>query len=136
MSLSNIVEGKANSIALSGGGAQTEPPQYLGSAPVFARPGEPEPNCVVGERLQPPQARPHREASRTLVEAREYGLSMPEALDLTPDEIAAGAGVPPESPPDRRRRPKRASKSRTPAEGFGACVGLSHLRHLGGGPAL
>jgi hypothetical protein len=112
MSASNIVAGKQNSIKQSGGGAQTEPPQYLGSAPVFARSrNEPEPNCVVGERLQPPQSRPRREASRTLAEAREYGLSMPEALDLTPDEIAAGAGVPPESPPDRRRRPKRASKS-------------------------
>lgn len=105
-----IVEGKRNSIEQSGGGAQTEPTQYLGSAPVFARPGEPEPNCVVGERLRPAEARPHRETSRTLAEAREHGLSMPEALDLTPEEIAAGAGLPPESPPDRRRRSKRASK--------------------------
>ena len=90
-----IVEGKSNSILQSGGGAQTEPPQYLGSAPVFARSrNEPEPNCVVGERLQPPQARPHREASRTLAEAREYGLSMPEALDLRPEEnIAHSAAV-------------------------------------------
>ncbi len=109
MSLSNIVAGKQNSIEVSGGGAQTEPPQYLGSAPVFARSrNEPEPNCVVGERLQPPQARPRREASRTLAEAQEHGLSMPEALDLSAEEIA---GVPPESPPYQRRRPKRASKS-------------------------
>jgi len=82
-----IVEGKKNSIQQSGGGAQTEPPQRLGSAPMFARVGEPEPNCVEGERLQPPQARPRREASRTLAEAREHGLSMPEALDLTPAEM-------------------------------------------------
>jgi hypothetical protein len=32
---------------------------------MFARPGEPEPNCIVGERLQPPEARPRRERSRT-----------------------------------------------------------------------
>lgn len=82
-----IVEGKRNSIALSGGGAQTEPPQRLGSAPMFARPGEPEPNCVVGERLQPPTARPHREASRTLAEARALGLSMPEELGVRGDEV-------------------------------------------------
>lgn len=110
MSASNIVAGKQNSIEASGGGAQTEPPQYLGSAPVFARSrNEPEPNCVVGERLQPPQARPHREASRTLAEAREIGLSMPEALDLTPDEVQA-FGEPPESAPDQRRRTKRGSR--------------------------
>jgi hypothetical protein len=84
-----IVPGKANSIAQSGGGAQTEPPQRCGSAPMFARPGEPEPNCVVGERLQEPTPRPRREATRTLAEARAIGLSMPEALDLTPDEIGS-----------------------------------------------
>lgn len=87
-SASNIVPGKANSIAQSGGGAQTDPPQRLGSAPMFARPGEPEPNCIEGERLQAPEARPRREASRTLAEAREHGLSMPEALDLSEDEVA------------------------------------------------
>jgi hypothetical protein len=70
MGHSNPVPGKVNSIALSGGGVQTEP-QRLGSAPMFARPGEPEPNRVEGERLQEPEARPHREASRTLAEARE-----------------------------------------------------------------
>lgn len=86
----------------SGGGMQAVPEQRAAHAPMFARPGEPEPNCFVGERLQAPQFRPRRAASRTLAEAREYGLSMPEALDLTPDEIAAGAGVPPESPPDQR----------------------------------
>jgi hypothetical protein len=42
-----ITEGKRNSIAQSGGGAQTEPPLRCGSAPMFARPGEPEPRCVV-----------------------------------------------------------------------------------------
>ncbi|OMC26419.1 hypothetical protein A5738_02905 [Mycobacterium colombiense] len=80
-----IVEGKRNSIEQSGGGAQTEPPQRLGSAPVFARPGEPEPRCVVGERLRPAEARPRREASRTLAEARKHGLSMPEKLGAVGD---------------------------------------------------
>ena len=101
MPASNIVEGKANSIQESGGGAQTEPPRRCGSAAMFARHGEPEPNCVVGERLQPPQARPRRAPSRTIEEARAIGLSMPDALDLTPEEIAAGAGVPRESTPDQ-----------------------------------
>ena len=55
-----LVEGKRRSIEQSGGGVQTEPPQRCGSAPMFARPGEPEPNCVEGERLQPPQAGPRR----------------------------------------------------------------------------
>jgi hypothetical protein len=96
-----LVEGKRRSIEITGGGAQTEPPRRLGCAPMFARPGEPEPNCVEGERLQAPQDRPHREASRTLAEAREIGLSMPEALDLTEAEVQA-LGEPPESPPDQR----------------------------------
>ncbi len=104
-----LVEGKRRSIEITGGGAQTVPEERLGHAPCFARPGEPEPNCVVGERLQAPQARPHREASRTLAEAREIGLSMPEALDLTPDEAQA-FGEPPESAPDQRRRTKRGSR--------------------------
>jgi hypothetical protein len=57
-------------------------------APMFARShDEPEPNAVSGVRLQPAQPRPRREASRTLAEARKLGLSMPEALDLTPEEI-------------------------------------------------
>jgi len=124
MGHSNIVEGKANSIERSGGGAQTEPPQRCGHAPMFARPGEPEPNCVVGERLQAPQARPHREASRTLAEAREIGLSMPEALDLTPDEVQA-FGEPPESAPDQRsgRNAAPESKATRPSD-------LAALRHL------
>ncbi|MGV0081736.1 hypothetical protein ACRUZW_26030 [Mycobacterium colombiense] len=84
-----IVEGKRNSIDQSGGDVQTDPPQYLGSAPVFARSrNEPEPNCVVGEQLQPPQAKPHREASRTIAEARALGLSMPEALGVLGDGTA------------------------------------------------
>ncbi|OBJ86509.1 hypothetical protein [Mycobacterium asiaticum] len=100
MSVSNIVVGKRLSIEA---GEQIE--QQLdrpSHAPMFARPGEPEPNCVVGERLQPPQARLRRRPSRKLVEAREHGLSMPEALDLTPDEVASWLGAPPESAPDQR----------------------------------
>jgi hypothetical protein len=109
MGHSKILVGKAISIERSGGGTQNVPEQRAAHAPMFARPGEPEPNCVVGERLQPPQARPRREASRTLAEAREIGLSMPEALDLTPDEVQA-FGEPPESAPDQRRRTKRGSR--------------------------
>ncbi len=84
-----ITEGKGNSIAFSGGGVQTEPPQYQGSAPVFARPGEPEPNVISGEALQPPQARPRREATRTRAEARKLGLAHAEALDLSREEVLA-----------------------------------------------
>lgn len=108
MGHSNIVEGKANSIERSGGGTQRVPEQRAAHAPCFARPGEPEPNAVVGERLQPAQARPRREPSRTIAEARAIGLTMPEALDLAPDEVAAWAGVPPQSPPGQQRRPKPA----------------------------
>lgn len=85
-----IAPGKANSIAASRGGAQTEPPQYLGSAPVFARPGEPEPRHVSGERLRPAEARPRREASQSLAEAREHGLSMPEKLGVRGDGTLGG----------------------------------------------
>ena len=102
MGHSNIVVGKANSIEQSGGGAQTVPEQRAAHAPMFARPGEPEPNCVVGERLQPAEARPRREPSRTIAEARAIGLTMPEALDLSAEEVAAWAGLPPESAPDQR----------------------------------
>jgi hypothetical protein len=86
--IANVVAGKSNAIEVSGGGAQTEPPQRCGHAPMFARPGEPEPNCVVGERLQPASSRPRPEASRTIAEARAIGLTMPEALDLTADKVA------------------------------------------------
>jgi hypothetical protein len=89
MGHSNLVQGKANSIAASGGGAQTVPEQRAAHSPMFARPGEPEPNAVVGECLQPAQSRPRREPSRTLAEARAIGLSTPEALDLTEAEIAS-----------------------------------------------
>jgi hypothetical protein len=86
MSLSNIVEGKANSIA-AGVGEVERSETRPAHAPIFARPGEPEPNIVSGERLQPAESRPQRAPSRTLAEAREHGLSMPEALDLSPDEV-------------------------------------------------
>jgi hypothetical protein len=87
MSHSNLVPGKQNSIAASGGGAQTVPEQRAAHSPMFARPGQPEPNVVVGERLQPPQARPRREPTRTFTEARALGLAHPEALDLSKAEI-------------------------------------------------
>lgn len=58
-------------------------------APMFCRPGESEPNVTQGERLQPPQARPRREASRSLSEARKLGLSMAEALDASPEELSS-----------------------------------------------
>lgn len=91
MALSNILPGKANSIALSGESVQRvpEPEQRFTHAPCFARAGEPEPNVTSGERLQPPHARPRRRPTRTLADARAIGLSMPEALDLTPEEIAS-----------------------------------------------
>ncbi len=87
MGLSNCVPGKKNSIERSGG--QENPRQDRPShAPMFARShDEPEPNAVSGDRLRPGESRPRREAFRTLAEAREIGLSMPEALDLTPEEI-------------------------------------------------
>ncbi len=54
---------------------------------MFARPGEPEPNAIRGERLQVGQSRPRRQSTRTLGEARVIGLFVPEAMDLTPEEI-------------------------------------------------
>ena len=56
MSLSNIVEGKANSIA-AGVGEVERGATRPAHAPMFARPGEPEPNAVSGERLQPASLR-------------------------------------------------------------------------------
>jgi hypothetical protein len=89
------------------------------------KPGEPEPNTVSGfglsdqtgrrtfdvrhkpesERPVAPDTladdthrpRPRRAATRTLAEARALGLSMPEALDLTPEEVRNVFGEPPES---------------------------------------
>lgn len=91
MALSNITTGKANSIALSGGGpAQPVADERPTHAPMFARShDEAEPNCIEGERLQEPEARPRRQASRTLTEARALGLSMAEALDAPPEELSS-----------------------------------------------
>lgn len=90
MGHSNITTGKKNSIAFSDGDSG---PHVVGerdgSAPVFALPGQPEPGVTRGERLQPPQARPRRDASRTLTEARALGLSMAEALDASPEELSS-----------------------------------------------
>lgn len=107
MALSNITTGKANSIALSGGGpAQPVADERPTHAPMFARShDEAEPNCVQNEALQPSQAVPSAVASRTRAEAAAKGLGGPEALDLTADEITAWAGVPPESAPDARNGP-------------------------------
>lgn len=112
MGASNLVPGKVNSIVLSGGdGGPHVVDERAGHAPVFALPGQAEPNVTQGERLQPAQPRPRREATRTRAEARALGLAHAEALDLSREEVLAyeGAGVPPESAPNRRRRPKRAS---------------------------
>lgn len=84
-----ITEGKRRSIEASGGGVQTEPPQRCGHAPMFAKPGEVEPRCVVGEKLQPAAPRPRREPTRTRAEARKLGLAHAEALDLTREEVLA-----------------------------------------------
>jgi hypothetical protein len=80
---SNIVEGKRNFIAQSSGDSEQHAP--VAHAPCFALPGQPEPNVTKGECLQPPQARPRRQASRTLAEARALGLSMPEMLGALGD---------------------------------------------------
>jgi hypothetical protein len=99
MGLSNLVAGKRNSIEQSGGGVDRGT-ERAAHAPMFALPGEPEPNAVCGERLQPGQSRPRRQATRTLAEAREIGLAHAEALDLTREEIEGWAGMPPHSPQD------------------------------------
>ncbi|WP_156738018.1 hypothetical protein [Mycobacterium scrofulaceum] len=97
-----IVLGKANSIAFSDGDSSPHVvDERAGHAPLLSRPGEPEPNVTRGERLQPPQARPRRAASRTIEQARAVGLTMPEALDLSAEEVAAFS-APPKSAPDQR----------------------------------
>lgn len=85
-----ITEGKANSIALSAG-RQPVTPADDGPccAPTFTSEHGPQPREVSGERLQPPQARPRREATRTRAEARKLGLAHAEALDLTREEVLA-----------------------------------------------
>jgi hypothetical protein len=88
MSLSRILPGRQNSIALSDGEPAGPVPERGTHAPMFARPGEPESNAVSGERMQPSQARPKRPATRTLAEASEIGLSMPEALGVRADSGA------------------------------------------------
>jgi hypothetical protein len=99
MGASNILPGKANSIANGVSGDDRH--EYACHAPVFVGYGDAPANSISGERLQPPTARPRRATSRTMEQARDHGLTMPEALDLSPDELAAWAGVPPESPPDQ-----------------------------------
>lgn len=66
----------------SDGAAGAEATLACAGAPMFARS-----HAISWERLQPARARPRREATRTLAEARKLGLSMPEALDLTPEEM-------------------------------------------------
>lgn len=87
MSLSRILPGKHNSIALSDGEPAGPVPERGTHAPMFARPGEPEPNAVSGERMQPSQPRPKRPPTRTLAEARAVGLSMPEELGVRAEAL-------------------------------------------------
>lgn len=86
MSLSNLVPGKANSIALSAGEPPVPTDGRPSHAPCFTSEHGPQPNAIEGERLQAPQRPPRREASRTLDEARQHGLSMPEQLGVRGDE--------------------------------------------------
>jgi hypothetical protein len=89
MALSTIVPGKRNSIEQSGDGGPHVVGERDGHAPVFASPRQPEPNVTQGERLQPPIARPRREATRTRADARTLGLAHTEALDLSREEVLA-----------------------------------------------
>lgn len=87
MALSDLVPGKRNSIAQGGESVQQAVPERAAHAPMFARPGEPEPNAISGERLQPGPPVPKAMPSRTRAEASGKGLGGPEALDLTRDEV-------------------------------------------------
>lgn len=87
MALSRIFEGKSNSIAA--GVPNEAVTQPVAHAPMFARPGEPEPNVHRGERLQPATPRPRRAPTRTRDEARAIGLAHAEALDLSREEVLA-----------------------------------------------
>lgn len=85
MGLSNELDGKRNAMEVSGGGSEVFSGQS--HAPMFARPGEPEPNAVAGERLQPSQPRGKPEPTRTRADAHAKGLGAPEALDARGDEV-------------------------------------------------
>lgn len=90
MGLSKIAEGKRNSIKASCREAQGVAPQDRAAhGEMFARPGEPEPNAIRGERPQAGQPRPRRQPTRTRRDAHALGLGGPEALDVTLDELAA-----------------------------------------------
>lgn len=89
MGHSNVVAGKANSIARSGDGGLHVVSERAGHAPVFSTLGEPEPSVTKGERLQPATGRPRREPTRTRAQARAIGLAHAEALDLSRDEVLA-----------------------------------------------
>lgn len=85
-----ITEGKRNSIKLTAGQQPVVPADERPChAPCFTSEHGPQPREVSGERLQAPQARPRREASRSLSEARKLGLSMAEALDASPEELSS-----------------------------------------------
>jgi hypothetical protein len=77
MSLSNILPGKANSIEKSGGGVDRAT-ERVAHAPMFARPGEPEPGAVKGECLQPGEARPAPVPTFTGRDANALGMPQPE----------------------------------------------------------
>jgi hypothetical protein len=89
MALSNIVTGKRNSIAASGESVQRAPEQRAIHAPMFARPGEAEPNAISGERLQDGKLRPAPVPTRSRIAARRRGLAVPEMLGITQAEIDA-----------------------------------------------
>ncbi|WP_156763865.1 hypothetical protein [Mycobacterium sp. 852002-50816_SCH5313054-b] len=73
MSLSNLVPGKRNSIEQSAGEPPVPGDGRPSYAPTFTSEHGPQPNSVIGERLQAPQRPPRRDASRTLAEARAIG---------------------------------------------------------------
>jgi hypothetical protein len=60
MGLSRITEGKRNSIKASGAAHGVPPQERASHGEMMARPGEPEPNAIRGERLQEGEARPRR----------------------------------------------------------------------------
>ena len=89
MGLSNTLPGKRNAIEQSGGDSVQPVPERGDHAPMFAHRGEPEPNAVAGERLQPSRPRPAPVPTRSRIAARRRGLAAPEMLGLTQAEIDA-----------------------------------------------
>ena len=86
MALSNILPGKQAAIDVSGGGVPHQPPERAAHAPMFARPGEREPNVTMGERLQPSRPGSKPVPTRTRRDAHAKGCA-PEALDVGLEEL-------------------------------------------------